>query len=180
VRAAREADENRYDPDVPGSGIFESGGNNRGKWVEMYQQMVGISPGDPWCAAYVYARLKLAAQLLGRSLPAGFPRSGYTPTYKQWAQDRGLWIPVSAVKAGSAQPAAGDLACFYFASKGRIAHIGVVVRPYAAGSGQVVTVEGNTGPDSPDGVNRDGDGVYLRHRPLAALGRHGGFCRLNF
>ena len=41
----------------------------------------------------------------------------------------------------------------------------------------MTSVEGNTGPDV-GAVNREGDGVYFKTRPLTAIGLAGGFVRL--
>ena len=89
----------------------------------------------------------------------------------------GLWIRVSDARAGRVKVQVGDLALFYFASKKRVAHIGIVVEVHSWG---VVTVEGNTGPDTGTVVNRDGDGVYKKSRTWAELGSLGGFVRLPF
>lgn len=177
LRAAADAEKN--------VGTTEEGGNNRGQAVEVYLRSVGLAPGNPWCAAMVYYRLAMAAVWERGELPAHVPRSGYTPNWKTWALTQGLWLPRSVVVASGhggavvsgTLPRRGDLALFYFASKRRIAHIGIVVK---VGENGVYTVEGNTGPDPANGVNRDGDGVYRRFRPWASLGRFGGFARLNF
>lgn len=67
----------------------------------------------------------------------------------------------------------GDLVLFYFAAKGRVAHIGIVMRSHSSG---VVTVEANTSPGP--GVDRDGDGIYRRTRSWSELGSRGGFVRV--
>jgi len=158
-------------------GVVEEG-ENRGRWVETYQAAVGIPPGSPWCAAFVRFRLERAAAMLGTQIPPGFPDSGWTPDYSNWAKSNGYWVPVATAEAGTILPRIGDLACFYFAAKQRIAHIGIVVE-YAKLWG-VVTVEGNTGPDIDAGVNRDGDGVYRKVRTWSELGAGGGFVRINW
>lgn len=150
-------------------------GQNRGKYIEVYQKAVGIRPGDPYCQAFAYFRLKKAADTLGLKMPADFPRTGYTPTAASWFKKKGLWIPVSQAKRGVLVPAVGDWVFFYFPAKGRIAHVGIVVG--VDGSG-VHTVEGNTSPGP--GVNRDGDGVFRRYRRWSELGELGGFARINF
>lgn len=165
-RAAKEALEN--------VGVVEVGGENRGKFVETYLKFVGASPGDPWCAAFVAFRVFNAAQDLGLAVPKGFPKSAWTPDYKSWAIKNGLWIPVDSDE----RVLPGDLACFYFAAKQRIAHIGTVVERKTTGG--VLTVEGNTGPESGEVVNREGDGVYRKDRDWREFGSGGGFVRLPF
>jgi hypothetical protein len=164
LRASREALEN--------VGVTEEGGNNRGKWVNIYLKAAHASPGDPWCGAFVAYRLLNAADDLDMTLPADFPLSAWTPDYKEWGKKHGLWIPVDSDE----RVLPGDLACFYFSAKGRIAHIGIVVERKA--SGGVYTVEGNTSPET--GVDRDGDGVYRKDRNWGEFGFGGGFVRLPF
>ena len=142
-------------------GVTEDG-DNKGQWIEIYQAAVGIPPGSPWCAAFVRYRFEHAANSLGTTLPSTFPDSGWTPDYASWAKRNGFWIPVSEAKTGVVKPRIGDLALFWFAAKNRIAHIGIVVE--SSKEWGVVTIEGNTGPDHPDEVNRDGDGVYKKER----------------
>ena len=158
-------------------GVVEVG-ENRGKFVETYQRAVGIPPGSPWCAAFVRFRFEAAAKALGLTLPDGFPDSGYCPDYQAWAKARGLWVPVASAEAEPFQVRPGDLALFWFSAKNRVAHIGIVVEP-----GQTwgaITVEGNTGPERGEEVERDGDGVYRKRRDWAELGARGGFVRMNF
>lgn len=155
-------------------GVTEQGGNNSGKFVEVYLDSVGLDAGNPWCAAFVRFRFEDAAKDLGVKLPSSFPDSGYCPDYSAWGRSRGLWMPVSSDESrDDVQP--GDLALFWFASKKRHAHIGIVVEVHTWG---VWTVEGNTSDDS--GVNRDGDGVYKKRRDWGELGSSGGFVRCPF
>ena len=146
-------------------------GTNAGKAVEIYLASVGLSAGDPWCAAFIYYRLKQAAKALGKTMTPIPPRSGYCPDWQSWAKEHGLWLPVDTEE----RILPGDLALFYFSAKRRVAHIGIVVERMTDGSG-VYTVEGNTGPAS--GVDRDGDGVYRKPRKWSAFGSQGGFIRL--
>jgi hypothetical protein len=155
-------------------GVHEVGGNNHGPAVEIYQHSVGIPPGQPWCAALVWYRLATAALWTDRTLPSWIPRSGYTPTWANAARANGHWLPVATARGGSKRPRRGDLVCFYFASLGRIAHIGIVAEVRADG---VVTVEGNTSPDG--GVDRDGGGIYRKMRTWSELGKYGGFILLD-
>lgn len=155
-------------------GVTEDGGENRGKAVETYLRSVNLPPGSPWCAAHAYYRESSAAWQLGLQLPADFPRSGWCPDFEAWGKKNGLWIPVRDA-VGVVRP--GDMALFWFAAKGRVAHAGLVeqARPWG-----VVTIEGNTGPDSGDGVQREGDGIYRKTRKWGAFGLKGGFVRLPF
>lgn len=157
-------------------GVTEEG-ENRGKWVETYLRAVGLPPGSPWCAAFVRFRFEQAAAALKLPLPTGFPDSGWTPDYKDWARSAGLWVPVESAEAEPFQIRPGDLVCFYFSAKSRIAHIEIAVEPGQAWG--VNTVGGNTGPEAGAEVQRDGDGVYRKRREWDELGRYGGFVRMN-
>ncbi len=153
----------------------ESGGNNRGAQVERFQASVHGSPGDPWCAAFAHRCLEKAAGFLGTELPPGFPDSGYVPDYGAWARAHGAWITADQAAQGLVPAQRGDLICFYFPAKGRLAHIGIVTGSYPGG---LTTVEGNT--SDPAGLDRDGDGVYEKKRKWGAVGGLGGFVRLGF
>lgn len=156
----------------------EEEGENRGKWIETYQRSTGNSPGEPWCASFVYYRLITAQAKIGLDwvkLPKDFVRSGYTPDWKNWAVKNGLWIPVANAQGVVER---GDLVCFYSSKKKRIFHIGIVISAWDWG---VRSVEGNTSPGRPEtGVNADGDGVYLKKRNWSELGRWGGFIRIPY
>ena len=180
-------------------GTVESGGENRGAQVERFLASVGLGRGAPWCAAFVRHVFEKAAGFVNLSgagnrtkrvlsdaplLPAGFPDSGYTPDFANWARANNAWADVSQLRGGFYEPKRGDLVCFYFAGKGRIAHIGIVVGTFKGG---VITVEGNTSaPVSPSdpfaivGVDRDGDGVFRKRRTWASLGRLGGVVKIGF
>ncbi len=168
VRAASEA--------LANVGVMETP-ENRGPAVEKYLASVGCRPGDPWCAAFVRFRFEDAAKDLFLALPTHFPDSGYTPDYKNWAKEQGVWIPVQDATLTPSLVQVGDLCLFYFALKQRIAHIGIVVGHFDGG---VLTTEGNTGPDGGVEVQRDGDGVFKKRRRWSSLGGKGGFARCAF
>lgn len=165
LRAAKDA--------LANVGVTEEGGENRGKWVEVYLRSVGLQPGDPWCAAFIHYRVRSAAKALGVTLSPAPPVSGYCPDWKAWAVKRGFWLPVDTDE----KILSGDLALFWFPAKNRVAHIGIVVERMEGGTG-VWTVEGNTGPEHGQEVNREGDGVYQKERHWVEFGYHGGFIRL--
>lgn len=150
-------------------GVREEGRND-GKYIQVYQKSVGLNPGDPWCAAFVYYRLRQAAIELKMQLPAHVPKSGWTPDWEKWGKSRGMWVDAkwkpSAIERG-------DLALFYMPKMGRIAHIGIVLGLWDDGA---VTVEGNTN----SGGDRDGDGVYRKLRRWQEFGINGGFVRCDF
>ena len=155
--------------------VREQGGNNHGPAVKIYLKSVGLAQGDPWCEAYVFYRESAAAKALLLTIPSWMPRTGSTVLMATAFKKKGLFISVSDAQKDYSLVKRGDHAWFFFASKDRIAHTGIVIEVYNWG---VVTVEGNTGPES--GVNRDGDGVFVKHRAWAEFGRLGGFGRQPF
>ena len=154
-------------------GVEEQGGENRGKYVGVYQHSTNNSPGDAWCASFCYYRLITAAAFYDKAL-VGIPRSGYTPDWKSKAVDSGKWLPVGKAKASPSSVRVGDLCLFYSSSKNRIFHIGIVVEVHDWG---VVTVEGNTSAEA--GVDADGDGVFRKIRNWSELGSGGGFFLID-
>lgn len=168
LRAARDAE----DPKVLD---VREVGNNSGKWVEIYLKAVNLLRGNPWCQAFVVYRLVTAAHFLGKTVPASFPRSGSTVVVSGWFKKNGLWISRQSVVNGKAGIKPGDIAYFFFASKGRIAHTGLVVDVESNG---FWSIEGNTGPGP--GVEREGQGVYKKFRTWSNLGLLGGFGRFPY
>ena len=63
-------------------------GSNRGPQVEQYLQSAGCSPGDPWCASFVYWCFKKASESLG--VPNPLLRSGSCMFH--WANTKGRKI----------------------------------------------------------------------------------------
>lgn len=166
-------------------GVVEVG-ENAGKAVQTYQQscIPPLPVGSPWCAAVVRYRLKQAATALGKTYDATFPRTGYTPDYSLWAKNNNKWVSVSTVDAMDEHGLklvlkCGDLALFYFASLGRIGHIGVIEEVHDWG---VITIEGNTSPEpeSSEHVEREGDGYYRKVRNWNEFGKFGGFVQVDF
>ena len=124
-------------------GVKEKTGNNDGLQVEMYLNSVGLSKGDPWCAAYVswcFQQNKI-----------NNPKSGYSPYWflSNVIYKRGKTSEIVFPKA--------SVFGIWFESKGRVAHVGFIDRDKGK---EVVTVEGNTN----GGGSRDGDGIYRRIR----------------
>lgn len=125
-------------------GVKESGGNNRGADVEVYQTVTGMK-WEPWCASFVsWCYSKNGLELRDAS---GFAKVSYM---EAWAKKAGHW---RARKKGYEAPQ-GAVVVFSFS------HTGIVL---AGGEGSDSTVEGNTSQGGA-GSQRDGDGVYQRSR----------------
>jgi len=147
---------------------------NTGKAVDTYLSSVGLEPGEPWCAAFVYFRLLQASKELKTPLPNGISSmtgKGAAVSWYDYAKRLGSF---DAATAGT-EPARGDLALFEI--EGGIHHIGFVVS-YNADTDLIRTVEGNTHPQGE--LSRDGWGVFARSRSRSEFGAIGGFARLAF
>lgn len=157
--------------------VREKSGRNDGVYVEIYLKAVGLDKGNPWCQAFTIFRLIKASKKLNLSIPPSLPMSGYTPTVANWFKKNKLWIPVQVGYKNHTMIQPGDHVWFYFSSKKRVAHTGIVVKVEKTG---VWVVEGNTGPDKGRTVERDGQGVFLKFRTWGSIGTKGGFGRPNF
>lgn len=125
-------------------GVKESGGNNRGADVEVYQAVTGMK-WDRWCASFVsWCYSKVGLQLRDAT---GFAKVSYM---KDWAEAAGYWRPRTK---GYCAPI-GSVVVFTFS------HTGIVLW---GGDADDKTIEGNTGPGA-SGSQSDGDGVYQRTR----------------
>ncbi len=123
-------------------------GRNRGPEIDGYCHEIGHDPAkaDPWCAIFVSAMVKRAADSLGVQMP-------FHPTAGCFTLDE-----QAPAYMRSSVPAAGVI----FLLNGH-KHTGFVESVLPDGS--CATIEGNTNP----GGSVDGDGVYRRTRKRAEL-----------
>ena len=123
-------------------GVRELTGNNDGPQVEAYLRAVNLGKGFAWCAAFVaYCYLDNGQQI---------------PKSAAWSPS---WFPASRVIPHE-QANAGDVFGIYYTHLKRIGHVGFIDEDWNNGSGNVITVEGNTNGDG----SREGDGVYRKRR----------------
>lgn len=124
-------------------------GRNRGQRIEEYLACVSCPPGNPWCAAFVSFIYEQAAKALGMENPL----SKAAAVNKLWRKAP-FWTRTKEPTPGSVfirfQNPDNDYS---------LGHTGIVSQVIP---GAIVTIEGNTD----DGGSRDGDGVYLRTRPI--------------
>lgn len=141
-------------------GVRELSDRNDGREVEMYLRSVGLSKGNPWCAAFVHYCLS----------KGGVPNSitGYSPTSFN-KKNVVMFNHVFTLK-----PHYADVLSFYYPAKNRIAHTGFFDKDL--GNGIYESVEGNTGDNGAIGnIVREGDGVYRKKRSYNstyAISRH--------
>ena len=105
----------------------------------------------PWCGSFIM----WCANEIGFK---GMPDVVYTPAGVAKFQGMGAWS-----SAASANPKPGDIVFFDFPGGEAVDHVGIVVKDNLDGS--VVTVEGNTSPDSkPAGSQANGGEVCMKVR----------------
>ncbi len=140
-------------------GVREVGGDNRGPRILQYQHATWLKPAAwPWCAAFTAwclretlkdPQARRAIYLTGDG-ESWRCKDASAYGWEKWAAKKKLMLLGENDRAH-----AGDFVTYDFS------HIGIVVEDQAqAGTGVIVTVEGNT-----DGSgSREGGGVYLKQR----------------
>lgn len=143
-------------------GTKETGGDNKGQIVEMFQKAVdGKAQGEAWCLAFAQFCIQQVDRLydemtLSSNAPSNLIKTEHCLT---------LW---NASKAFRTTPEVGCLVLWQHFKDGKATasgHVGVVKEVHDT---KIVTIEGNTGDGA--GIVREGDGVFLRERPLTNLG----------
>lgn len=131
-------------------GVTESGGDNRGPLVEKFQKAVdGKALGEPWCMAFIQF---LAAE-------TSLVHNGAN---RLWRSESCLDVWKNTPPSCKVPVAEEGAIVIYQHGNTRLGHAGIVKSILA---NEMTTVEGNTGQGL--GVVREGDGVYLRARPIS-------------
>ena len=123
--------------------------NNRTKFNTWYADKVNNSVfiASAWCAIFV-SWVAWKAGALGSIIPL----HAWTPAGLAWFKARGRVVST---------PRRGDIVYFYYASMGRVGHVGIVE---SVGDGYIVTVEGNTNTNG----SSQGNGVYRLKRTISS------------
>lgn len=135
-------------------GWREKTGNNDGENIDRILTACGLAgTRSPYCACFVVYCYQEAG------VGSKIPRSAWSPDMVK----NPSWI-----LGHGETPRPADVFGIYFASKGRVAHAGLIEK---WGNGTAVTIEGNTGPDAAQGsdLDREGEGVYRRWRPTMTI-----------
>lgn len=111
-----------------GSDFKETTGNNAGPQVKKYLAYVGLSEGNPWCAAFV-------CWILGQ-FGIENPKSGDTWTLEEWAMKKSIYY--------SENPEPGDL-FLQLDENGKPKHTGFVKEIDPTDKRYLLTIEGNAG-----------------------------------
>lgn len=133
-------------------GTKESGGNNHGTQVELFQKAVdGVAEGEPWCMAFIQFCVKqVEVELNIHSL---IKRSEHCLTV----------FRNSPASLRSTEPQIGCIVIWQHGTSER-GHTGIIHS--VCDDGTIITVEGNTNADG----SSDGDGVYIKKRHLKGDG----------
>lgn len=123
---------------------------NSGLKVEEYLETVGLTKGQPWCAAFVAWCGRVA---LKKDWP--LPLTGGCQALSVAAQAKGWQVE---------RPAVGDVFLLWFPKLNRFAHTGFIE---AITGKQITTLEGNTSGAG----SREGWGVFRRTRSFGTADR---------
>jgi hypothetical protein len=135
-------------------------GSNRGAEVEKYQKSVGLSPGSPWCAAFVGWCVMVG---LDRTKPpawcSGSAVTGWQRAVTKLKGSDSIALPHERhkVKAGWVWARCSTIEEVAAVRKGKWTkgHTGIVAQPAEA---HFDTLEGNTNGAG----SREGDGAYAK------------------
>lgn len=133
-------------------GQKESGGNNRGAFVEGCLACVSLLPGEPWCAAFVVSAFQEGAGTLG--IPCPVPATG--SCLHLWARAQNY------VVVGIPEP--GDV--YVLQHSPTTGHVGLVIEWLEHGA--IHEISGNTNEQG----SREGNAVAEHRGAPAAV--HGG------
>jgi len=133
--------------------LLEEVGNTEAGWntgpeIDKYFEVTELNPGVAWCSIFImWGYEQIDVSYCGTPWSPSWFISG-TTIYKKG--EFTYYIPRF-----------GDAFGIYFRSKGRVAHVGFILA-WLPEQGLVMTLEGNTNA----GGSREGDGVFIRHRPI--------------
>lgn len=127
-------------------GITESGGDNKGLLVELFQSVVSRPLGQSWCLDFIQACVAYVETVTGVASPL--------PSTELCLA---LWNDSKDTLAVST-PIRGDIIIWQLGNTIH-GHTGLILRSDAS---HYQTIEGNTS-DS-EGIDRNGDGVYQKNR----------------
>ena len=141
-------------------------GSNHGKKVEQYQASVGVDPGEPWCAAFVYWCFATAASDLGVANPMKEKKCRTGGVVELWDRANANGAKIVTHDAAFADPSRvlpGMV--FVITMSGGHGHTGLVSKVIG---NTLETIEGNTN----DGGSREGIGVFRRNgRSIVSINR---------
>jgi hypothetical protein len=133
-------------------GIREAG-SNAGTYVELIQETLGGADHEAWCMSAVQSAIAYAELKTGIKSPVYASEHCMT-----------CWRESPENQRVKFYPARGAIVIWRHGNSDS-GHTGVVCETDGE---TIVTVEGNTGPEA--GVQREGDGMYRKHRNIHGSG----------
>jgi hypothetical protein len=135
-------------------------GSNTGAMVNQYLSSVGLKPGLPWCAAFVYYIFDQVTKKLG--VKNQLPKTG--GVMNMWnSSDPALKISIKEAKANPSLIKPGQI--FILTRPGKnLGHTGIIV-DVDVNKREFVAIEGNTN----DQQSGEGDRVGLNRRSIDRL-----------
>lgn len=121
-------------------GTVESGGDNRGRLIQAWQDNCGFGPGTAWCQIFVNNSFKAA---VGRNLP-WYPGTGGSSAHTITVHDNAPRLTAKTGWGRFTDPRLvrpGDWVYMYWPPSGR-GHVGIARSGYK--NGLIYTIEGNT------------------------------------
>ncbi len=128
-------------------GKDETGGNNRGRFVDLLNRESGSYVGAPWCGAAVFHWYKLAGS---KAVSSAWV---YVPTLRK-----------SAGLVKTDNPLPGDIVTYEFTGDSTSDHTGLFERWTNRASGNFNAIEGNTKGSGAVSDGGGGEGVRRRDR----------------
>lgn len=138
----------------------EPKGSNTGSMVNQYLSSVGLKPGFPWCAAFVYYIFDQVTKRL--HVKNQLPKTG--GVMNMWkSSDPSLRIDIKDAKSNPSLIKPGQIFIMSRPGKG-LGHTGIVIG-VDVNKREFITIEGNTN----DQQSGEGDRVGLNRRKLDKL-----------
>jgi len=138
----------------------EPKGSNTGSMVNQYLSSVGLKPGLPWCAAFVYYIFDQVTRRL--HVKNQLPKTG--GVMNMWnSSDPALRISIAGAKANPSLIKPGQIFIMSRPGKG-LGHTGIVIG-VDVNKREFLTIEGNTN----DQQSGEGDRVGINRRKLDKL-----------
>ena len=124
---------------------------NRGKYIDLFQQTTGAPLGSPWCMSFVQSLVAFIENRAGENkLPTG---AGCVDVYTRAPDSMKVVVPQR-----------GDIIVWKHLDS-MAGHCGIITR---VGAEFYATIEGNTSGGK--GIDRNGDGIYARQRSKKPAG----------
>ncbi len=130
-------------------GVQETGGNNKGQLVSIFQRHIGGAHGEPWCMSFVQYCAYWVDQYFTESKHRLFPSEHCMTVWRNSPSVCRLTGPME-----------GSVVIWNYEGTDN-GHTGIVRR---LDGNHIYTIEGNTGDSS--AVVREGDGVFVKRRLL--------------